>query len=276
MTVVYSAFLVHEYWDMARLSESIFARQKPNGKRTILMWTTYYDGSRPTQLLDGCPQQEQYQCTFTYNRSFFETAGAVVFHLRNVNVSDLPKAPAFHGQKFVAFTTESPSNSIDDVRELPKSYFHWSLTYLSVSDVAFPYGGPWISRDAQKRGIPPLNWTYDTEEILRQKKIRGAIWFVSNCRTASGREWAVSALSRQFRIDVAGSCASNENFTNLCPHSNGSDCDSIFGQYYFYVAAENSICKEYISEKYWSRVHYPSVPIVMRRYIYETHVNATK
>lgn len=83
----------------------------------------------------------------------------------------------------------------------------------------------------------------------------------------------VTPQFRQFRIDVAGSCASNENFTNLCPHSNGSDCDSIFGQYYFYVAAENSICKEYISEKYWSRVHYPSVPIVMRRYIYEAYVS---
>lgn len=107
---------------------------------------------------------------------------------------------------------ESPLNSVGDVQGLPsnrkvlfslaytgplESYFHWSASYLKVSDVVSPYGGPWVTREeAQNRGIPPLNATYSEEEILQRKKIRGAVWFVSNCHTASAREEAVSALSR--------------------------------------------------------------------------------
>ncbi|KAH7723411.1 alpha1,3-fucosyltransferase [Aphelenchoides avenae] len=272
MTIAYSAFIGCDKWVITTLSLTIIGSEDPllpkKVNRTILMWTTYFD-KEPAHFLDGCPLQDQ--CTLTYNRSLIETADAVVFHLRNVNVSDLPESPSFDGQKFVAFTMESPLNSVGDVQGLPKSYFHWSASYLKVSDVVSPYGGPWVTREeAQNRGIPPLNATYSEEEILQRKKIRGAVWFVSNCHTASAREEAVSALSRVFRVDVAGGCASKDDLRSLCPRS--SDCESVFGQYYFYVAAENSICKDYITEKYWERARYPSVPIVMRRHVYEEHL----
>ncbi|KAH7718069.1 alpha1,3-fucosyltransferase [Aphelenchoides avenae] len=235
------------------------------------MWATYF-GSRPTHLLDGCPEQDR--CKLTYDRSLIKNASAVVFHLRDVSVAQLPKAPSFDGQKFVAFTQESPPNSIGDVRGLPKSYFHWSMTYLNVSDVPYRYGGPWISREtAQKRGLPPLNLTYSKEEIIQQKKVRGAVWFVSNCNTASGRERALSALSRHGLESFESTSLANvlaKSTLNFMPR--GSICDGVFGQYYFYVAAENSICQDYITEKYWGRVRYPSVPIVMRRYIYVRHL----
>ncbi|KAH7680088.1 alpha1,3-fucosyltransferase, partial [Aphelenchoides avenae] len=149
------------------------------------------------------------------------------------------------------------------------NYFHWSMTYIGSSDVPSPYGFPWISNEtAQQRGIPPLDLSYDKEDVLRRKTVKGAVWMVSRCKAASGRERAIAALSENnFRVDIGGKCARNASMQKLCPRNN--NCDKLFGQYYFYIAAENSICIDYITEKYWERFHYPSVPIVMRRYIYE-------
>ncbi|KAH7727631.1 alpha1,3-fucosyltransferase [Aphelenchoides avenae] len=146
------------------------------------------------------------------------------------------------------------------------------MTYIGSSDVPSPYGFPWISNEtAQQRGIPPLDLSYDKEDVLRRKTVKGAVWMVSRCKAASGRERAVAALSESnFRVDIGGKCARNISMQKLCPRNN--NCDKLFGQYYFYIAAENSICIDYITEKYWERFHYPSVPIVMRRYIYEGHL----
>lgn len=90
LTAAYSAFFGHEKRVMTERSDTIFGSQElllamsansspPEVKPTILMWTTYF-GSRPTNLLDECPPQEQ--CRLTYDRSLSETAAAVVFHLQ--------------------------------------------------------------------------------------------------------------------------------------------------------------------------------------------------
>ncbi|KAH7697575.1 FUT-3 protein, partial [Aphelenchoides avenae] len=34
---------------------------------------------------------------------------------------------------------------------------------------------------------------------------------------------------------------------------------------------ENSQCTDYISEKFWTRLHLPLIPIVIRRSLYEKH-----
>lgn len=56
--------------------------------------------------------------------------------------------------------------------------------------------------------------------------------------------------------------------TNICPKEKDAFC-KLYEEYYFIFIAENSICKDYISEKYWKRYHLPVIPIVMRRKIYE-------
>uniref|UniRef100_A0A0N5C070 Fucosyltransferase n=1 Tax=Strongyloides papillosus TaxID=174720 RepID=A0A0N5C070_STREA len=39
-------------------------------------------------------------------------------------------------------------------------------------------------------------------------------------------------------------------------------------RYYFYFALENAVCNNYITEKYWKRFTFDSVPIVLNRTIY--------
>ena len=54
---------------------------------------------------------------------------------------------------------------------------------------------------------------------------------------------------------------------NACPQD--SSCDWRFNSYFFYIAVENTVCREYITEKFWGRLHLHTVPIVMRRHVYE-------
>lgn len=72
---------------------------------------------------------------------------------------------------------------------------------------------------------------------------------------------------RHITVQIAGKCGSGVTAHTVCPPSDL--CESMFNSHYFYIAAENAICKDYITEKYWQRYHLNAVPIVMRRHVYE-------
>ncbi|RCN47046.1 fucosyl transferase [Ancylostoma caninum] len=95
-------------------------------------------------------------------------------------------------------------------------------------------------------------------------KLRGAAWFVSHCSTNSKREKYVEQLQEHFPVDVYGSCG-----TLKCPR--GGACENMLDeQYHFYIAFENSICKDYITEKLWNQGYGRDiVPIVMKRAVVE-------
>ncbi|KJH49347.1 fucosyl transferase [Dictyocaulus viviparus] len=147
------------------------------------------------------------------------------------------------------------------------NFFNWTATYLMSSDVVFKYGFYYLSsKEAEEKGFKLLSFYVDGTV---PKKKSGIFGLVSNCKTASKREIAFKELSRYMNVTIGGKCALNYSTINICPLD--SDCLDLFGQYPFYFAVENSVCKDYITEKYWSRTLVPSIPIVMRRRIYETN-----
>jgi hypothetical protein len=82
-------------------------------------------------------------------------------------------------------------------------------------------------------------------------KTKLAAWMVSNCHnTNSGRNEMVSILQRYIQVDVYGYCGTME-----CPKEEGVDnssenCRDMVGKTYkFYLSLENSLCREYITEK---------------------------
>lgn len=72
-------------------------------------------------------------------------------------------------------------------------------------------------------------------------------------------------------IDVYGACSDNVYKRDGC--SRNGECEKDLGSMnFFFIAIENTICKDYITEKYWDRYSLPSVPIVMRRRIHQEFV----
>ena len=152
-------------------------------------------------------------------------------------------------------------------------YFNWTMTYRRDSDIhsTEPYGllrrlgNQTIHKSlppALKPGeLPPspasLWQTRSAKISLLNKKTRGVAWFVSSCVTLSQREDFFQEVSRHISIDVYGKCG---NLT--CQPSNGPECDRILDDYKFYIAAENSLCADYVTEKFYRALEAGVVPIV--------------
>uniref|UniRef100_A0A1I7XPZ8 Fucosyltransferase n=1 Tax=Heterorhabditis bacteriophora TaxID=37862 RepID=A0A1I7XPZ8_HETBA len=108
---------------------------------------------------------------------------------------------------------------------------------------------------------------YHIDQARLIKRKSGIFGLISNCETISKREVALQELGKYINITIAGKCATIPENINLCPW--GKSCDDIISEYPFYIAIENTVCRDYITEKYWARIHIPSIPIVMKREIYK-------
>ncbi|KAL1482872.1 hypothetical protein MTO96_013379 [Rhipicephalus appendiculatus] len=80
----------------------------------------------------------------------------------------------------------------------------------------------------------------------------------SNCGGANLRWPYVRELAKHVKVDVYGGCG-----TKVCPGHFTRDC-GVTERYKFYLAFENSNCREYITEKlWWNAYHKEVVPVVM-------------
>ncbi len=148
-----------------------------------------------------------------------------------------------------------------------ENYFNWTMTYLPESDIPLPYGR-----------IEPLSSAPNTEierfkiqETVRlshvnpaKGKTKLAIWLVSNCHARSNRMEYVRKLQKYIHVDIIsteGKCGGKD----LCPKSRNEDVcyDMIEQTYKFYLAFENSICRDYVTEKFFNSIGRNIVPIVL-------------
>ena len=208
-----------------------------------IQWKTLWFGKDATKtlgggrgLFSGCPVEE---CKMIGHTSK-EKAGVFLFHSR-----DVPKFPSTRlpHHKYIFFTRES---EIYD-RTRPLSY-NLTMTYRLDSDIPMPYG-------AFKKLEKPRRYTKNMDTILgKTKKIA---WVVSHCRSNSNRAGYVKELKRHIDIDVYGKCG-----TLSC---DTTECFSMINNIYkFYLAFENSICEDYITEKLYRTMEIGGIiPVVL-------------
>uniref|UniRef100_A0AC35G800 Fucosyltransferase n=1 Tax=Panagrolaimus sp. PS1159 TaxID=55785 RepID=A0AC35G800_9BILA len=236
--------------------------------KLILQYTPIFRAWSDTAM-DGCPLRNK--CTVVFDKSMLPKADAVVFHVGDLYTVKQYPLRAFQGQKHVMYSMESPINEEKYLKNVPANFFDWTMTHLSSSHVHSPYGGYWANpRVAKENSFPAVDLPSDAAAIMKNKTIPGAFWLVSNCDTVSKREKAVESLSKYFRIDTAGACAKNSTMQTLCPK--GELCYSEIFKYYFLIIIENTVCNDYITEKYWNNFGLPLIPIVMRKRIYEMRI----
>ena len=152
--------------------------------------------------------------------------------------------------------------------------FHWIGTYRKQADVLFSYG--YIQPLDKFPNSSPLptaetrTWNYqnlftkpaqstliiesrETKRKAKRKKL--AAWLVSHCETRNYRELLVQSLQKYVQIDIYGTCGNQ-----AC--SFPGDCrDYLADNYKFYLAFENSLCVDYLTEKLWSQLRRDIVPI---------------
>ena len=155
------------------------------------------------------------------------------------------------GQTRIYYEWESPVNIHTDRYYKDWDNFNYTMTYSPMSDIFFPFGFCVPRND----GNNMINLTIiDTFFKTKNKSI---LWLVSHCISKSLRESYVYELMKYIPIDVHGSCG---NVT--CEKNRNLRCSDIYEPYKFYLAFENSVCDDYISEKLWRCFDKNVIPVV--------------
>ena len=96
---------------------------------------------------------------------------------------------------------------------------------------------------------------------------------MSNCAyfvDAKAREILVKTLQRFIPVDIYGRCSGVK-----CPQTPQLPCRAYLGhRYKFYLAFENSLCEEYVTEKFFLALQHGMVPVVFGLANYSLHAPA--
>ncbi|XP_040184532.1 3-galactosyl-N-acetylglucosaminide 4-alpha-L-fucosyltransferase FUT3-like [Rana temporaria] len=206
---------------------------------TILLWTWPFGDTFP---LNQCPLSINISgCFYTQNRLLYSYADAVILHHRDVCCSKkkLPHMPRPPNQYWVWFNLESPSNTAN--LDFMNNLVNLTMSYRSDSDIFAPYG--WLEQNDKE-----VNFTIPTKNRL-------VAWAISNWNSNSRRVRYYEQLKQHVSIDVFG------QFHRSLPNS---EHQQVLSQYKFYLAFENSVHEDYITEKLWKNsLMAGCVPIVL-------------
>jgi len=201
-------------------------------------------------LIDArCPVTD---CLFTEDEQLFNQSEIVLFDVQKM--FDIPTY-RFPHQRFVFYETESPANPTSlpyIIRPIRHNFFNWTMTYRLDSDIVHRYGEVnQLFRKSKTRSKLVKNTWHSKKKLVA--------WFVTRCYTAFRREEYVRQLSQFIPVDIYGPCG---NLT--CNQQNKSLClEMLRADYKFYLAFENSLCPDYVTEKLFQTLMYDTVPVVL-------------
>uniref|UniRef100_A0A0M3I5V7 Fucosyltransferase n=2 Tax=Ascaris TaxID=6251 RepID=A0A0M3I5V7_ASCLU len=161
-------------------------------------------------------------------------------------------------QYVVFFGQEAHSSWAIKTSQIP---INMTMNFFRNSPVSSPYG--------YTVKLAPISRRYGklVNEVHLRKKSKAIAWFVSNCIAESGRNQVISELKKYIDVDIFGFCG------NLrC--DKGDKCEQRLNtEYHFYASFENTICKDYITEKLWHQgFDFDVVPLVLKRSIVEKYL----
>ncbi|XP_025112260.1 alpha-(1,3)-fucosyltransferase fut-1-like [Pomacea canaliculata] len=204
-----------------------------------------------------CPEMP---CRVTSNTSFREQSSALVWSVEHMSETQ-PPPRSFPDQVFVFHNLEPPRGEwvCSSTYRLDSwtSVFNWTMNYRFDADILSLHGLVVKRRRPVKR-----NYT----DILA-RKTKFAAWAVSSVIDQSKRKQFAAMLQKYIPIDIFG-----ENSEHKCPRDQDDACFQTFSRdYKFYMAFENSLCKDYISEKFFRYLNLDAVLVARGSNEYKFH-----
>lgn len=257
---------------MVEISKAVKSAKLPKGTKYILLWdhiNLFWKGGRSVFPTLNCPIRN---CVFLKKRppynaypSYFD---AIIFPQYTLARGNRPSVRS--NSQIYIFATYESSCTEPVCDEFNDNFFNWTLTHRLDSHIPWLY---FIVRDQSGVIVAPSldviwdnSYQYITSPIqpalksVLSKKTKAAIWIVSHCPTNSLREDYLHILQEillyfSLRIDVYGRCSYRK-----CPNNN---CGKLIREhYFFYIAFENSIEEDYVTEKVLHGYENLAVPIV--------------
>ncbi|KAK4307799.1 hypothetical protein Pmani_020467 [Petrolisthes manimaculis] len=215
-------------------------------------------------------------CKVTTDRTKTRMADAVLVHLLSIKsreklLQDLtPRDPT---QPWIMFEPETPFNGnvffFNQYHTL-NGIFNRTMHYRRDSDIQLLHG--FIVRRGEEVNVlppawrrPPLLHDHNTNYTSRHL----AVAFISNCNDHSWRLKYIHALQDHTgsSVHVVGKCGTIKCGQSMYAfHGYRVDLDQCLSQaghnYLFYLAFENALCEDYVTEKLYNLMYYPIVPVV--------------
>ncbi|CAH2245881.1 glycoprotein 3-alpha-L-fucosyltransferase A [Pararge aegeria] len=200
-------------------------------------------GGRTEFIRNKCPVDA---CTLTADAREAANADAILYKDHHIpfNVKRPPN------QIWILYYLECPYHTAS-LRPTSLDVFNWTATYRRDSDIVAPYE-KWVYHDT-------LFTEKEPERNYAANKTKKVAWFVSNCHARNRRLQYARQLSKFISVDIYGACGSHH-----CPRADPNCLEMLDKEYKFYLAFENSNCRDYVTEKFFvNGLQHDVLPIVM-------------
>jgi alpha-1,3-fucosyltransferase len=223
--------------------------------KKIFIWNSFFKdktfgygslGKIKPFIKNNCPVTK---CELLNDRNRLNESDLVLVHMRDDPIDDPPKFRPAH-QRWVFVLFETPVG-LNPVRKW-NGFFNLTSSYMLSSDFPSYY-------ESKNKFIWKKNDSFDDKFNYLKEKTKFAAAVISNCGATNKRLSYIEKLRKYIQIDVYGRC--------------GTKCSEVFGFvkckkkiasiYKFYFAFENNLCKDYITEKFFSILKYPIIPVVL-------------
>ncbi|CAH8875255.1 unnamed protein product [Trichobilharzia szidati] len=189
------------------------------------------------------------KCKVTTDRTKWREADVII-----LTDEQYPKGLRRRNQLWFTLVHESPAHIkiADDLGDR----VNFTISYRLDSSVLSPYG---LYQPSVKSDGPHTKYPLPERDFAKGKS-KLVAWFVSNCLPNSPRTIYAHELSRHIEVDIYGECGSKK-----CPRLSEESCFKILREKYkFYLSFENSLCKYYVTEKFYrNALQNDIIPIVM-------------
>ncbi|XP_034015589.1 alpha-(1,3)-fucosyltransferase 9-like [Thalassophryne amazonica] len=219
--------------------ENVFSTKTDKTPTTVLIWFWPFG-----DIFDLTVCSSKYNidgCFLTADRKFYNKSDGVVIHHRDIHgdLSNLPKLQRPPLQKWIWWNLESPTHT----SKLPgiEKLFNLTLNYHQDADIPIPYGY-----------IGPAE---GEENFTLPKKDKLVCWIVSNWNQNHHRVKYFNELKTHVQIHAYGGAFGKR--------ISGDDFLLTISSCKFYLSFENSIHRDYITEKLYNPLTVGTVPVVL-------------
>lgn len=276
LIIVVFSVMHHIFSLVVDISKAVNKAKNPNWSqhsektKYILLWDDFYliwYRNRSVFSKIDCPIKN---CVFFMNRipysAYPSDFDAIIFPPKNLTREFRPSVRT--KSQIYIFTSLESSRTAPVCDEFHDNFFNWTLTYRLDSHIPWTY---FSIRDSLGAIVAPsldVVWQdyghtstpiKPALKVLLSKKTKAVIWIMTSCPSKSFLEDYLLILQAilvyfSLKIDLYGECSYNK-----CPDS---DCQKLIKDYYFYMAYENSILEDYVTEKVLDAYENLAVPIV--------------
>lgn len=251
---VFGGIKIIKQWQELSILVNSFKLTEPN--TYILNVTCPYQRTTPRLLIEeGVPVacETKVTVTLTASMNILQGKDIVVLGMSPYSLkikTKVMRTKISGGQLFVFYGVETPLRMHEWIPDVGRQPVHGVWSYTSTSDTVIPYGR-YVEFDTEIE--------VDVNELVSSKN-KLVAWMGSNCvkQVFWPRMAFVNELQKYVQVDTYGKCG---NLT--CLPRMSKRCQSLMGEYKFYLSLENAECRDYMTEKFWdTALIQGAVPVV--------------